>query len=203
MKDNWICPKCASQNNPRRNKCWHCGLERAGDNVQGETQTTSSNNDTRAYKKCPFCGEQILNEAIKCKYCGEFIEDRERAQPKEVFTTIQVDKAASELAITRLNNEIFALEHELGRIKQRTRDIWLGSLVLVVAIIILILFAPRPGRDTVSTIICIGYAIFLGLIGIIYLLRGLTGSPGNVESLEQSINHKLSELRKHQEIVSQ
>jgi TM2 domain-containing membrane protein YozV len=52
------------------------------------TDNQSLTNGTAAKKNCPYCGEEILTAAQKCKHCGEFLDEKLRQERNTVAQTI-------------------------------------------------------------------------------------------------------------------
>ena len=43
-------------------------------------------------KRCPYCGEEIMATAIKCKHCGEFLNDNNSQNPTEKVQHSNISK---------------------------------------------------------------------------------------------------------------
>ena len=48
-----------------------------------ETTLTESPQASDTARQCPFCAEHIRKEALKCRYCGEFLDIAARLAPKK------------------------------------------------------------------------------------------------------------------------
>lgn len=77
-------------------------------------------------KKCPFCAEEIQEEAIKCKHCGEMLDDSQPLSKNEATFVFQY--RAKNGNAKDISGQIEAITQDVALNKLHAQGLWVISI---------------------------------------------------------------------------
>ena len=143
-------------------------------------------------KKCPFCGEEILEVAIKCKHCGEWLNNQKESQ--------KTQEGGNYLYCKNCKEKISANAHMCPKcggsdpfffediIKTRKNTNIGFSVIIGVGLILTMTYHLLGSNSGLLTMNKTELLIFISVVIVLFVV-GKTGSYFNTKQNKEEMNN--------------
>lgn len=126
------CPKCNKCFDDTWKICLHCG-------VKLNSMQPNMEKESNPMKKCPFCAEDILENAKKCKHCNEWLDNTGKDTNRKLIN----DPTNAARAVAKGIKEKELADFQVGAVGLislflaivigiATKSFWIGFIIFIV-----------------------------------------------------------------------